>query len=385
MSIKLRSIRDIVSYIREIFDSRNYQNITFFKVVVISVIVIIAIWLFSSIYFANKVYNFVTERVTTLQDKANHEITTKGESLSYLGHTLIKYKNDEREAANEVYRAAQKRSRSEKQSAQEAELNRAMGVISNMTYEQAISERAHEPVILVRYLESCSSEVYSWLPQRSLVVQTKLKVLEKYKQELATRTDWDKGEKRAKEDYIKEYGSIDPNITISHLLKLLKEKQPEELMLESHTLNGHSDTIESLEKMHICMNKSEEVLKALYYFWYDYAETNNSGWNFHKLQSIANNLQLGQDLDFSVINIITEEAQRFKTIPGYRDSRPLESMREYLNRGQYKDRISLIMAFFAETNDKLAQLNPNNMGFKTNAFQFRMREYNSWKAKWDEM
>ncbi len=385
MDQKLKNIKDIISYIKVIFDRKSYQNVTFFKVVVASIMIIMAIWLFSSVYFASKVYSFVTERVTNLQDRANHEITTKGESLGYLGYTLINYKNDEREAAREVYESAERDIRAAKLKEQEDKLNRIMAWMATVTYEQAISGKYNDAESNLDYLSSCNGSIYNWMPKRNLVVQTKLKVLEKYKKELESRSDWDKGEKRAKEDYIKEYGNIDSNISIPHLLRILKEKQPEELMLTSHTLNGDSDTIESLEGMHLCMNKGEEVLKSLYYYWYSYAEYDDPYWNFQKLKSLANGLQIGQDLDFTVIDIITEEVQRFQAIPGYRNIRPFDYLRRDIQKGWYGEKIHIVMSIFEETNQRLAQIDPNNTGFKTNAYKFRMREYGLWKAKWDEM
>lgn len=259
--------------------------------------------------------------------------------------------------------------------------NDANGKPSMNSYDEALK--------IYDLINSCKTNINQWIPIRRAAVKVKLLTLEKHKNDLANRKDWDMGEKNAAKNYIRDNKNIDPNTSFLHLLKLLKESKPEDMMLFNYVTKNEINTLISIQNMQLCMNVGDKVLESLYYYWddyelYDYNLTfGSSNWSFKKLKDIADNLNIGQDLDFTVPDIITEEAQNIQSLISYNfehaidvvqmkrrydieeNLRPFSSLTNKVKKYGYKRYIDKVMPIFEETNRKLAKVDPNNMGFKT--------------------
>ena len=234
------------------------------------------------------------------------------------------------------------------------------------------------------YFKACKVSVDLWIPKRKLLVKTKLDVLNKYQHELNTSTNLDIDDIRLREIYIDEYKDIDSNVSRTHLLKLLKEKSPKELQLVSYIDTMQSDTVKSLEKMHDCINNSEKLLSSLYYHWDEYLRYDDPRFPISNLRNIAKDLRIGKDLDFKVIDILIEEAVKFKSIKELIGIHPYD----ILSQRKSKDedlKLIIIKPIIEETNKKLAKINPDNTGFKTATYKFRMHKNEVWKKRLDKI
>lgn len=262
-----------------------------------------------------------------------------------------------------------------------------------------------------KYINYCRYTINRWIQQRKILISTKLKVIEQYKNDLAYKAEMYPEEKEVKENYINYYKNLNYDFTNKQILNLVRNKESNDLIINDYLRKVSDITPESLFEIKLCSLFGEEIITNLYYYWdayalYDYdISYGESDWSFRKLKSVAQNLELDLNLDFTVLDIITEEAQNIQGIVSYNyeqvidalqlDHRrhysiednllPFESLNHKVKKYGYKRYLKKVMPIFEETNKKLGKIDPNNMGFKTAAYKARMKEYMFWKSKLKEV
>lgn len=224
-----------------------------------------------------------------------------------------------------------------------------------------------------KFLCSCENNIEEWSNVRRTATQIKLYAMEKLKKDVATRADLNDRERKYAEEYIKENKNIDLDTSFSHLLKLLIQSKPKDLMNLKYANGININTLESVKDMQFCINVSEKVINNLYYYWKDYYYLYHNESKSTLLQSLANKLEIGRDLDFTLIKIIAREAELLKSIgkdyKRYTPS-PCNAFDKTKNLKAVK-LVKRILKLYKITNHELGKINSDNAGFKTEAFQFR--------------
>ena len=373
---KLTKVKVALELVKELFDKGNYKNVTFFKGVIITILVLTTISLFSTIYFTAKIFNFVTGRVLNHTEMVNSKIHNVHEAFDHAGHKLIDEYWDESLVIDELYKEEKKKEKIAEFDVKRQNIELAIEKLLNTSYQE-LEERGAITKQL-NYLKSCEIGIDQWIAKRKGLVELKRRVAEKHKEDLKNGHYEGNGGKRGKEEYILEAAKFDPDTSYDNLFNSLKSKSSNDLALTDMYL----DEVD-FDQLKLCINSSAGLSKSIYDAIYVTDTIGNSKGKFIILNEISKNL-LEQNLDFTIPLILTDETTQLRDIAPFPPLRDIYST-ILEERGHFLDFHRKAMMIFEATNQKLLEINPNNMGFKTNAYKYRMQQYEYWKTYWDNL
>jgi hypothetical protein len=378
---KFESIKDFIAYIKPLFNGGNYSNNKLLKSVLAFVAIIIFLWIISSMVFVGNIYNYVSGKSSALTEKANTEIREGSDRIGYAGQKMTEFW-DERRAASELNR---KYIHQEKLAKLEKVKKRVADFVAwsaTASYEEYTHGQSHRSYVEAEYFGKCRGSIESWMSNRAFQVETKLSLAAKYKQQVAEGNYDGNGERKAKEEYIRRIENLDTNVSKSYLVNILKTRFPNEVRIES----DHRD----IESMCTCINLADQGIRALYYSTYRYSQSYMAAGSdapvFINYKLIADVLEVAQDLDFTIPLLLTSEDQLLKkefiSPKGWDGGSIIFAAKDDPKRMDYHPQEVLRAVEVMEmTNQKLAEIDPNNTGFKTNAYKFRMQQYEFLKSR----
>lgn len=374
----IKNIKDVVAYLRHVFDRNAYRNLKFYQAILIAILITIAVWVVSGIYFTGKVFNFVTERITAHTEKVDSNISQGRDYIGYAGKKMREYW-DEKRVKEELAKDWQQEANLKAIEKKKQELEGFIVWLQTTSYEE-INNEGYKVDNAAEYLKKCANNINSWVGEREVLVLTRQKLAEKYKQDIAAKIYWDNGEKRAMQEYIAEAASLDANYSPDYLLKMLKEKQPLEIKIKGE--------YQDFDEMQSCMYIAEKLVPVLYYHFHnsnlhsvDQPEYRRF---FPYLRYLAQIFQI--KLDFAIPLILTQETEALSQMVPFSTSNNVFKMmkKELEGRSVFPDYARKAMVIFEDTNQKLAQISPDNMGFKTAAYKYRMEQYAFWQRQREE-
>jgi hypothetical protein len=378
---KFESIKDFIAYIKPLFSSDNYSNNKLLKSVLAFVAIIIFLWIISSMVFVGNIYNYVSGQSSALNEKVNTEIREGGDRIGYAGQKMTEFW-DERRAASELNRKYIHQQKLAKLEKIKKRVTDFVAWSATASYEEYTTGRSHRSSIEADYFGDCLGSIKSWMRERAFQVETKLALAAKYKQQLAEGKYDGNGERKAKEEYIKQIENLDTNTSKSYLINILKTRSPDEVRIKS----DHRD----IESMCTCINLADHGIRALYYSTYRYSESYMAGSSdapvFINYKLIADVLEVAQDLDFTIPLLLTTEDQLLKKefiSPKAGDGGSIIfAAKDSPERvARYPEEVLRTVQIMEATNQKLAEIDPNNTGFRTNAYKFRMQQYEFLKSR----
>lgn len=371
----IKSIKDIVEYLKPLFNKRSYSNFKFHQGIIIAILLVVVCWLGSSIYFANRVFNFVTERISSHSEKVDSAISEGRDHIGYVGKKMKEFW-DEKHVTEALAAEWEQEANLKRIEARKQELEDFNNWLQNASYQE-VSNQVHKVDKAARYLRDCNVNLDTWVRGREEKVLTKQRLAKKYEQDIAEERYWDSGEKRAMEEYIKEAANLDPNYSREYLLKILKDRQPSEVKIKGEAWN--------FDEMHACLQMADSTIAILYYNFYNSNKSSVDGDYkfFPYLKYLATSFQINH-LDFTIPFVLTQETDALSQMVSFpKDQNIFETMKRELKYQNvvFPEYASKAMAIFEATNHKLAQINPDNMGFNTKAYKYRMEQYAFWKQK----
>jgi hypothetical protein len=385
---KIEKLKEIITLAKELFDKENYKNVTFFKGVVVTVLVLATISLFSTLYFTAKVFNFVTDRITGHTEMVHSKIGSVHEAFEHISQRAIDEGQDERLIADQMRAAQKKKEKEAALKARKQKIEQDITRFTTMSYLDIIEEAKIHKIYArdvysdqLDYLEKCGNHIEAWIGKRQGLIELKLRVAEKYKEDIKNGRYEGQGGKRGKEEYILEASKLDPDISYENLFNTLKTKPSKELLLDKHWLDE-----EDHEELKLCINSADRLSKSLYHAIYlADATKNRDGWDGDTLQLERFSKALGiKDLDFTIPLILANEAIKFRAVTPFSNGNDVyESMRTRSDR--FYEYAPQAMTIFEATNQKLAEIEQSNIGFQTNAYKYRMEQYEYFKTKWAEL
>lgn len=377
---KFENIKDFIAYIKPLFNRDNYSNNKLLKLALAFGVIIIFLWIISSMVFIGNIYNYVSGKSSALTEKVSTEIKEGGDRIGYAGQKMTEFWDEHRIASelNKKYMHQEKLAKLEKIKKRVADFVSWSATASYEEYMKFKSRRSTEAY----YLGDCLGSIESWMSERAFQVETKLALVVKYKQELAEGNYDGKGGQKAKEEYIKRIETLDTDTSKSYLINILKTRSPDEVRIES----DHRD----IESMCTCINLADQGIRTLYYSTYRYSESYMAGSShapvFINYKLIADVLEVAQDLDFTIPLLLTSEDQLLKkefiSPKGWDGGSIIFAAKDSPERvAKYPEEIIKTLQIMEATNQKLAEIDPNNTGFKTNAYKFRMQQYEFLKSR----